>query len=67
MSGRLDALSPLRVLARGYAVAFDQRGHALLRAGDVRPGESVRVRLHRGELEAQVTEVAPAPPDEDEI
>ena len=67
LSGRLDALSPLRVLARGYAVAFDQRGHALLRAGDVRPGESVRVRLHRGELEAQVTEVAPAPPDEDEI
>jgi exodeoxyribonuclease VII large subunit len=65
LAGRLDALSPLRVLARGYAVAFDERGHALLRAGDVRPGEQIRVRLHRGELEAGVTRVAP--PDDEEI
>src|SRR5436190_3598089 len=28
LTARLDALSPLKVLARGYAVAFDQRGHA---------------------------------------
>ncbi len=54
LAGRLDALSPLRVLARGYSVTFDQRGHAVKSAGDVRPGEQVRVRLHEGELSAQV-------------
>jgi exodeoxyribonuclease VII large subunit len=54
LAGRLDALSPLRVLARGYAVAFDQRGHALLRADQVEPGERLRVRLHDGELDASV-------------
>src|SRR5882724_2200904 len=56
LTARLDALSPLKVLARGYAVAFDQRGHALLQASQVQPGERVRVRLHEGELSAQVVE-----------
>ena len=54
LAGRLDALSPLRVLARGYAVAFDERGHALKSAAQVQPGERLRVRLHDGELDATV-------------
>jgi exodeoxyribonuclease VII large subunit len=54
LAGRLDALSPLRVLARGYSVAFDSRGHALRDAAQVTPGESIRVRLHEGELQAEV-------------
>jgi len=56
LTARLDALSPLKVLDRGYAVAFDERGHALLQAAQVRAGERVRVRLHEGELSAQVIE-----------
>jgi exodeoxyribonuclease VII large subunit len=54
LAGRLDALSPLRVLARGYAVAFDSRGHALLSASQVVAGDRIRVRLHEGELAAEV-------------
>jgi exodeoxyribonuclease VII large subunit len=54
LAGRLDALSPLRVLARGYAVAFDERGHALTSAAQVKPGDQVLVRLHDGALTAQV-------------
>jgi exodeoxyribonuclease VII large subunit len=54
LAGRLDALSPLRVLARGYSVAFDERGRAVKSASEVRPGELLRVRLHEGELSAQV-------------
>jgi exodeoxyribonuclease VII large subunit len=65
LAGRLDALSPLRVLARGYAVAFDERGHALLRAAAVAPGERVHVRLHEGELEAEVISVAAKDPGEE--
>ena len=56
LTARLDALSPLKVLARGYAVAFDPRGHALLQSAQVQPGERVRVRLHEGELLAEVVE-----------
>src|SRR4051812_14073636 len=56
LAGRLDALSPLRVLARGYAVAFDPRGHVLQKAAQVTPGERVRVRLHEGEISARVVD-----------
>jgi len=55
--GRLDAMSPLRVLARGYAVAFDAHGHALRDASEVKPGDAIRLRLARGVLEANVTRV----------
>jgi exodeoxyribonuclease VII large subunit len=56
LKGRLDALSPLRVLARGYSVTFDAQGRALTSASQVKPGEHVRVRLHEGDLSAQVLE-----------
>jgi exodeoxyribonuclease VII large subunit len=53
--GRLEALSPLAVLARGYAIAFRARdAHALRRASDVSPGERLRLRLHEGEVHAVV-------------
>ena len=56
LAARLDALSPLKVLARGYAVAFDPRGHVLLKSSQVQPGERVCVRLHEGELSAEVVD-----------
>ncbi len=52
--GRLDALSPLAVLSRGYAIAIDPRGRAILRAGDVAVGEVIEVRVERGTLAARV-------------
>jgi exodeoxyribonuclease VII large subunit len=56
-SASLDSLSPLAVLGRGYAIATDARGRALRSATGVRPGDVVRVRLHRGKLLTEVTEV----------
>lgn len=53
---QLDALSPLAVLARGYAIALQERtGRAVLSAADVAEGERLRIKLHDGELHAQVT------------
>ena len=55
---RLEALSPLAVLSRGYAVALDaETGRAIVRAEDVRVGTTLRVILHEGELRAEVTAV----------
>ena len=54
-AGRLEALSPLAILARGYAVAYGPDGHTILRASDqVRLGDAVRVRLHEGTLGVRV-------------
>ena len=52
---RLEGLSPLGVLARGYALAFDAGGRLLFDADQAGPGDELRLRLHRGALVARVT------------
>ncbi len=48
---QLNQLSPLAVLARGYSIVRTLRdGKVVKKSTDVSPGESVRVRLHEGEL-----------------
>lgn len=55
MAARLESLSPLGVLARGYAVCWDaDRTRAIRDASTVSAGDRVRVTLHRGELECEV-------------
>ncbi|MEM1025898.1 MAG: exodeoxyribonuclease VII large subunit [Myxococcota bacterium] len=53
--GRLEALSPLGVLARGYALVRGRDGQVLRRATEVQSGDELRVRLAEGELHARVT------------
>lgn len=55
LAARLDTLSPLAVLARGYAVCWTADRSAIIRtASAVSPGDEVRVTLHEGELECTV-------------
>ena len=55
-AGRLDSLSPLAVLGRGYAVCWnDDRTRVIRAAADVAPGDTVRVTLSRGEIAAKVS------------
>ena len=55
MAGRLEALSPLAVLGRGYAVAWNADKTRVLRdAASASPGDRVRVTLARGELACEV-------------
>lgn len=60
LAGKLDALSPLAVLARGYAIVLDQAsGQALVDASEVQKGSVLSVRLHRGTLDAVVSRTVP--------
>jgi exodeoxyribonuclease VII large subunit len=52
----LDAMSPLAVLGRGYALAHDARGRLLRDAAGVEEGARVSVRLARGALLCRVEE-----------
>ena len=55
LAGRLENLSPLAVLARGYAVCWNADRTAIIRsASAVAPGDRVRVTLQNGELHCEV-------------
>jgi exodeoxyribonuclease VII large subunit len=58
-AGRLDALSPLKVLERGYALARTAEGHVVTDAAQVAPGDELHVRVARGELEVRVQKIKP--------
>jgi exodeoxyribonuclease VII large subunit len=56
LAGRLESMSPLAVLGRGYAVCWNGDRTAIVRrAAAVAPGDRVRVTLHEGELDCKVT------------
>ena len=54
LGGTLQALSPLRVLERGYAVAQDADGRVLRRVTQFTPGAAFRLTLVDGEVPARV-------------
>ena len=56
LAASLDALSPLAVLGRGYAVARNEQGTILKSWQDVTAGETVRVTLGEGGFSARVLE-----------
>lgn len=56
-AGSLDALSPLRVLARGYAIAREANGHVVSDASRLSVGEDVTVLLGSGSFGAKVSSV----------
>ncbi len=56
-SKNLDALSPLRVLDRGYSITTSKKtGKAVTSGKDVIKGDTVRIRLAQGQLDATVDE-----------
>jgi exodeoxyribonuclease VII large subunit len=59
---RLETLSPLAVLGRGYAVCWNaDRTQVIRDAGATAPGDLVQVTLGRGELECTVRSTADSP------
>jgi exodeoxyribonuclease VII large subunit len=57
LCGKLDALSPLAVLSRGYAILYGEDGSILSHAGGARLDERIRVRMDGGTLGCVVREI----------
>ncbi len=53
----LEALSPARVLRRGYAVVRTEDGSVVRNAGETRPGDTIEVQLAAGSITASVEQV----------
>ena len=58
-AARLDAMSPLKVLGRGYAIALREDGGAVRSGGALRAGEELRLRFADGGARCEVKEVEP--------
>lgn len=56
----LRALSPLRVLARGYSIAFQESGAVLYDASSASPGDRLHLEVAEGALEVEVVAAAPS-------
>ena len=59
LRGRLEGLSPVAILDRGYALVFDAEGNLVKDADQVKPGDEITARLARGSIQATVKEREP--------
>ncbi len=58
VTARLDALSPLAVLSRGYAIVYrEPEGVIVRRAQEVNVGDALRLRVAEGEIDATASRV----------
>ena len=51
---KLDALSPFKVLKRGYSVVYDEDQEIVTDARSILPGDEIAIQLHQGDLKATV-------------
>lgn len=57
LGSRLNALSPLAVLERGYSVTTDENGRVLKRIKQISPGDQITVTLSDGSLKCRVMNI----------
>ena len=57
LAGRLNALSPLGVLERGYGIVLDSNGQAIVDSQGVSVGDSLDIRVAKGKLQAKVVRI----------
>jgi exodeoxyribonuclease VII large subunit len=57
-TGRLDALSPLRVLGRGYSITTLENGEVVRQADQVHPGDTIHSRFANSQISSRVVAVA---------
>ena len=58
LTSQMEALSPVAILERGYALVFDASGKLVKDAANVHAGEEIKARLARGEIIAKVKNTA---------
>ena len=57
LASAMDAMSPLKVLARGYSMTKDSSGRVVTDASALHTGEAITVAFRSGQLQATVTDI----------
>ncbi|OWP36740.1 hypothetical protein CEG18_29560 [Pseudomonas nitroreducens] len=60
LSSQLELLNPQRTLERGYSMMIDNKGRIIRAPKDLRPRETVTVRLAEGSAEVGIASVQPS-------
>ena len=58
LSAALDAMSPLKVLGRGYSIAVKESGGVITSVADGRPGEAFILKVSDGQFDCQINGVS---------
>ncbi len=66
LAAKLDTLSPVAILERGYSILADSDGTAVRDSRQVLPGDALTARLHRGGLELRVVDTRSSSESKDE-
>ena len=56
LSGKLNALSPLAVLSRGYSITYNNK-KSVMSVNDIKVNDNIKVKVTDGEILATVTDV----------
>lgn len=56
-AGKIDLLSPLKTLSRGYSIAFTEDNKIIKESDQLSLEDKIKVKLHKGQLLCRVTEV----------
>jgi exodeoxyribonuclease VII large subunit len=58
LAGKLDALSPVKILDRGYALVFNANGTLVKDVAQIKPGDRISARVSRGTFNAEVKDTS---------
>ncbi len=56
-AGKLDALSPLKTLSRGYSITVDEKGELIKDAKQLKKGEKIQIKFAKGNAKAAIEEI----------
>ena len=56
LAASLDAMSPLKVLGRGYAIAADDKGQLVRSVSNIKPDDKIRLSVSDGVIKCRVEE-----------
>ena len=57
-ASRLEAISPLKVLLRGYGIVEDENGIPVKSCENIETGDKIRIKLCDGEISCTVDDIA---------